>query len=193
MKLTELINKLERQARNSFDFRAALFNIAVGDYSERDLGVIRSSLAAIISRSTTGAYSWQASFGGIATQNAYARIANDSLSQADRLVNRIEAVINRQPELYRYYAESLLPNVINQSVAKGQELAASDNNFRFKRWVHSGAGPDDREHHVRMNGVTVAANEDFELPNGVVCKAPHDYSAAGAKEWSNCKCKVVYF
>jgi len=193
MRLTELISQLERKARNSFDFRAALFNIATGDYSERDIGRIRSSLASIINQSQSGGYGWQAALGGNATQAAYSQIAQAALNRAETITNQLVSTLTERPAQYRYLTENLLSNVINQGITDGQVLAAQDNNFRGKQWVHRGAGDNDREAHISMNGVRIPIDQNFELPNGVICSAPHDWSAAGSEEWANCKCSVIFF
>ncbi len=59
-----------------------------------------------------------------------------------------------------------------------------------KRWQHSPQS-DPRNDHAAMDGTTVKADEDFELPSGVRMSHPHD-PRGGAAENAFCKCVAIF-
>jgi HK97 family phage portal protein len=67
--------------------------------------------------------------------------------------------------------------------------AITEAGFNAKTWI-AGGGPNGRDDHTAMDGVTIAINEDFVLPSGVKMAYPGDPNA-DVSELANCRCGII--
>lgn len=116
--------------------------------------------------------------------------AQEQGESIDEMVKRIKKEVNKS-NFYRYEAMRIARTESLFAMNSAKQLSFENTDLvMMKVWIHGGSS-NPRDGHLRMDGVKVAENDYFVMPNGERMKYPGDMSAS-ASQVINCSCTFGY-
>lgn len=89
-------------------------------------------------------------------------------------------------------ARTEVSRVYNTAYAEQSRDIADRYEGMMKEWVHAGFGLHSRANHVRLDGVVIPFDEEFDLGKGITAPHPHHWSLP-AGEVVHCRCRMRTF
>lgn len=194
-RLNTAVLGISQRVKSDRALGSILLTIASGGYSKKEYDEALKLITQVYWLSGREGYSIQTDLvRRRVTRDGLVEVATTARKKGIDVGEKVIAAIEKQPEFVTAIKNTVLgETAVREGTGKGQLVSADEFGLGYKTWVYTGVSETSRSHHVAMGGTTIGKKEKFELPNGVITPAPHDWSIGNAaKEWTNCGCQVIY-